>query len=268
MLEIDWDPDDIFQLFKEAFKLENDDSKDFEIWKVINMASRYVTPVAERDPAVQAELRRQREETNMVMTRLRGTIQRDMPWPEAEIIEAGMVSDWTPEEQSHTFLATMFQPDDTVWLGNVWDSGINKRTKEKFTNRFRTVTEWRKLLPAYEFTSHCTFKAGSFSRSDESLAERRYMVVESDELSRDEIGAVFRWLMGRDLRLRAVVYSGKRSLHGWFDYPGDADIRELKAILHGLQCDPSTLRASQPVRFAGRKRKDTGNIQKLLYLTT
>jgi hypothetical protein len=63
---------------------------------------------------------------------------------------------------------------------------------------------------------------------------------------------------------RALVSSGNKSLHAWFDWPDEGEQEDWQAVLKGYQCDPANLRPSQPVRLPGIIRPDTGRPQELL----
>lgn len=170
-----------------------------------------------------------------------------------------------PHKQTGLFLGTMFTAEDVVWIGRKFDSG-----KPHHQRNFRSVADWLSSGPfKCEFTCASTFKPGSCCRRDADVAQRRYIVVESDGLSFGQTAGVFRFLKTLpDWRLRAVVYSGGKSLHGWFDgAPLTWSPAELAAFICGLSCDQATLRASQPVRLAGVRRADTGHNQSLLYLS-
>ena len=95
-----------------------------------------------------------------------------------------------------------------------------------------------------------------------------YLVVESDTLSVDDQFALLRWLYeGLGWTLRAVVFSGGKSYHGWFDRPPEGHIESLKAIAKGLPpgtIDPKCLQVSQPVRLPGCPRGD--HFQELIYI--
>jgi hypothetical protein len=95
---------------------------------------------------------------------------------------------------------------------------------------------------------------------------RRFLVVESDTLAKDQVGAVFKWLRDKvGLDLVAIVDTAGKSLHGWFRYPAhEFEVEELKLVLPALQCDPKLFTPSQPVRLPGALRD--GKRQKLVYL--
>ena len=111
-----------------------------------------------------------------------------------------------------------------------------------------------------------TFKNNSIARANDNILARRFLVVESDTLTKDQVGAVFRWLKGRvGLDLVAIVDTAGKSLHGWFRHPAhEFQVDELKLVLPALQCDPKLFTPSQPVRLPGALRE--GKWQKLVYL--
>jgi hypothetical protein len=81
------------------------------------------------------------------------------------------------------------------------------------------------------------------------------LVAESDTLSKEEVLAVFMW-MRNFMRLRAVVDTAGKSLHGWFEYPTQEELAELRVILPALGCDEALFKASQPCRLPGARRGD------------
>jgi hypothetical protein len=63
--------------------------------------------------------------------------------------------------------------------------------------------------------------------------------------------------MRQFLNLRAIVNSGNKSLHGWFDQPTKAQLEQLKIILPAWGFDRAMFTPSQPCRLAGVVRPDT-----------
>ena len=155
----------------------------------------------------------------------------------------------------------IFKPGDVVWIGNTYDSGGDRHQAN-----FRPVEDWMKEPKVVgQFTCPATFKNASFSRSNDNVLHRRFLVVESDILSKDQVGAIFKYLQEAvGLRLRAVIDTGGKSLHGWFDFPKKAVLEELEIILPQLGCDPGLFKPSQPCRMPGALRD--GKFQHLLYL--
>jgi hypothetical protein len=158
-------------------------------------------------------------------------------------------------------LLNLFEDDDVVWIGNIYESG-----QPHHARHFRTKRQWLDgRFVSGQFTCPSTFKADSYSRSNENVAMRRFLVVESDTLSKDDIGGVFRWMDKKaGQKLRAIVDTAGKSLHGWFDYPDTDTLETLKVMLPELGCDAKMFNASQPCRLPGALRD--GNFQKLIYL--
>ena len=92
------------------------------------------------------------------------------------------------------------------------------------------------------------------------------MVIESDSLPKDEVGAIFAYLNRRlHFNLHAIIDTAGKSLHGWFDAPRDKRIEaRLKAVLTVFGCDPKLFTYSQPVRVPGAYRD--GKLQRIVWL--
>jgi len=182
-------------------------------------------------------------------------------WTYAEIQAASPVVVPADASDHWKLLLEQFSDGDVVWIGDKFDSGKPGNAKN-----FRSTGEWLQVdaAPA-QFICPVAFKADSYSRSNENVAARRFLVVESDVLGKDAVGAVFRWLKEKmQLDLVAIVDTAGKSLHAWFQYPEDARVVELKVVLPELGCDPKLFTASQPVRLPGAMRD--GKPQKLVYL--
>jgi len=169
------------------------------------------------------------------------------------------------------FLQQMFRLHDTVWIGQPYQSG------PAFASQFQTVDAWLSSPPASESEFICpnTFPPGTHQRGTKQLAVKRYFVIEGDDChadkdtNRDCCGAIFKYAMARkpQLKLRAVVDAGNKSLHGWFEYPGDDIYRWCREVLPAMGADPATMRLAQPVRLAGQTRASSGKEQRLLWIS-
>lgn len=164
----------------------------------------------------------------------------------------------------------LYAPDDVLWIGTKKNESANESHGAEWIDycktRFRTVTEWLKetTCPGILITP-ATFKPGSFSRCDDNIVSRPFLVVESDLLNRIEVCAVFKW-MEQFAKLRAIVDTGGKSLHGWFEMPSPEIVAQLETILPNLGCDKALFAKSQPVRLPGGLRPETNIVQSLLYL--
>lgn len=180
-------------------------------------------------------------------------LKDDFHWSFRQMMEDSPVRvPFNPQDQYCSFL-NMFQDDDVVWIGDTTDSSSKH---DGFRNHFRSISEWRKINePIGCFTCPSVFKKETHSRSNSNIHYSPYLVVESDVLSKDEICCVFRWLC-QHLKLKMIVDTAGKSLHGWFVRPAEKIMKQLKLILPIFDCDIALFKLSQPVRIPGAMRGD------------
>ena len=184
-------------------------------------------------------------------------------WPFAQILEESplLVADRDPDEQFRTWLK-IWPAHSHIWIGDVYSTG-----KAEHRTHFRPISDWYQIGPVMgNYTCASAFKPGTFRRSNETIERQRFMVVESDTLAKDEIGAVFAYLQRRlHYRLHCIIDTAGKSLHGWFDVPPNKLMENrLKVGLTAFGCDPSVFTQSQPVRVPGAWRN--GKLQRLIWV--
>lgn len=180
------------------------------------------------------------------------------------------------EEESRIFLATLFEPDDVVWVGDIYDS--NRPGSER---HFRTLEE---LLAADQLlgprTCTATFRAGEHCRRNDRTLSVPYIVIEADnaigrtpvtakekDLNRAANAALIRWCReGLGMDLAAIVDTGHKSLHGWFKRPSRQCIEELTEIAPVLGMDTLLAMPTQPVRLPGFIHEKSQRKSRLLWL--
>jgi hypothetical protein len=242
-----------------------------ELRKGINgCAGTAAKPRPKEDSAVTHELiRRQREAEEKEVTRLQaqvglGSVVRDFATTPEKWLKQSPTRIAEPRDQWRQLLH-LFNPDAVTWIGH--DVRETDKDSDRFATKFRTAGEWRSLrgpgAPGM-YTCPAIFKTGAFSRCNENVLHRPFLVVESDLLTKTEVGAVFAWMTQQCLRLRAIVDTAGKSLHGWFEFPDEPSLKELQIILPAFKCDPALFKPSQPCRLPGALRD--GNYQKLLYI--
>ena len=138
-------------------------------------------------------------------------------WPMAQILEESplLVADRDSDEQFRTWLR-LWPAYCTVWIGDVYSSG-----KAEHRTHFRALAEWYQIGPVMgNFTCGSSFKPGSYQGSNDNLNGHRFLVIESDTLARDEVGAIFAYLRRRlHYDLHCIIDTAGKSLHAWFDAP-------------------------------------------------
>lgn len=206
----------------------------------------------------------------LVLETLRVNAERFKPelfdffrWPFAQIVADSplLVSERDAEDQFRTWLK-LWPAHCHVWIGDVYSSG-----RPEHRTHFRPVAEWYQIGPVMgNFTCGSSFKPGSFQRSNANCDDTRFLVIESDTLAKDEMGAVFAYLNRRlHFNLHAIIDTAGKSLHGWFDAPRTPRIEaQLKATLTVFGCDPKLFTYSQPVRVPGAYRD--GRLQRIVWL--
>lgn len=217
-----------------------------------------------------SEVGDQSSDENLILETVRAVADRFAPelferfyWPFAQILEDSplLVAERDGDDQFRTWLK-LWPAHSHIWIGDVYSSG-----KPEHQTHFRPVADWYQIGPALgNFTCGSAFKPGSYSRSNENLEGHRFLVVESDTLSKDEVGAVFAYLRHRlRYKLHCIIDTAGKSLHGWFDAPRNKILENrLKAGLTAFGCDPKVFTYSQPVRVPGAYRD--GKLQRLVWL--
>jgi len=188
-----------------------------------------------------------------------------------------------PEEDDWRWWLKLWHPDDVIWVGDKYDSGDPKKSVH-----FASRTEWEELSrtphkyiadfswtpPDFgEQTCGSSFRPGSYSRSNTNVLHRRFLVTEIDSLygrpvpKRIQAG-IIDWINRQPgFRLRAVCDSGGKSLHAFWDYPGEHRERWLRRIGPALGLDDQLFVPCQPCRLPGGIRQNRGNeCQRLYYL--
>jgi hypothetical protein len=241
------------------------------------------------------KLRKTRQLARRAAISLPGIVER-FEWGSADMWEASGSLPSTPLAEARAVVA-LFEPDDIVWCGKfsqsiAADEAAEVRRErpdwfELVKNSFRPAREWLAMcdlgvLPGPRICPSA-MKAGSISRSNAAAAHRRFLVVEHDDMPLASQGAVLRWMREEaGLRLRAVVFTGRKSLHGWFECPREASELEdmmttlcgvvgksedgKRVMVDGFGYDPQSFLPSQPFRLPGWKHDKTGKMVRLLFL--
>ena len=214
-----------------------------------------------KEQKAQIETMQARERLRRQTESVRPRLLREYPWPLAQMCNDSLVPVPDDPAEHWRVILELFNDDDVIWAGSIYGSG-----KPEHQRHFQTKTEWAKSATAPgQFTCASVFKGGSFARSNDNVARRAFLVVESDELDRDTIGSVFRWMREKlTINLRCIVDTAGKSLHGWFEFPSPERLDELRIVLPALGCDPKMFGASQPCRLPGAMRE--GKFQRLVYL--
>lgn len=200
-------------------------------------------------------------------------IIRDYPWTQAEMFEASPISFDDPLSEARA-VVSLFPPTDIVWCGAFADSIAPEDISSAHPQRiarvracFRSAADWLQdsRQPGPRICPN-SMTPGSLSRSDATVQRRLFLVIEHDTLGIEEQGAILRWLNEAvRLRLRCVIHTGGKSLHGWFECPAPAALKELETVLSGMGFDPASFRPHQPYRLPGWQHDKTGRLSSIWF---
>jgi len=209
-----------------------------------------------------ASLERLRAQRRARVARLEGELETALQQPvdPAELLRLSPTQITWREEDDWKHLIRLFHPNDTIWMGEITDSR---------PACFKQISDWLgwKRPPGTRICPS-TFPYRCRARTKGNVLFRRFLVVESDELAPAEQAGLLLHL-AKTWPLAAVVYSGRRSLHGWFRWIPTWDDQKalpLRRLLTALNCDPSAADAQQPFRLPGSIRPEQERWQSLLYL--
>ena len=183
-----------------------------------------------------------------------------------------------PNDARRDFVQFLFKEEDVLWLGDVYDSG-----KPENAANFKTCKQWINSGNLPPRIAAGTFKAGSISRGGDNVLTKPFIVLECDamigykaktaedkERNKNLCAALIaycRIVLG--LTLRAVIDTGGKSLHAWFDAPPGVDLKALEALGEGMGVDMDVFKqcSSSPLRLPNCRYKKTKQAARLLYLS-
>ena len=156
------------------------------LWEVDARTRRYVLPVLLRQPETDTE-----------------SLPATSPYPLPQAIR----NDWC------LLLSGLFKPDDIIWCGELYETGSPEHSRN-----FQTVSSWVKQVhPPGPQTCPAIFKPiRPTSRTKENVQSRPYIIIESDTIPKAQFVNVVRHVE-KLLKLRAIVDTGNKSIHCWFD---------------------------------------------------
>lgn len=194
-----------------------------------------------------------------------------------ELLDTSPIRFYEPDDTPKDLVQFLFNSSDVLWLGGQYDTG-----KPKHAANFKTCAEWVKCETLPTRVAAGTFKAGSISRCNNNVLTSPFIIIESDDLighkpttpegkeRNKQLGAaLIRYAQEcLGLTLRAVIDTGNKSLHAWFDKPPESDLRAIKRMADGLRIDTGVIDncQSSPLRMPHCIHEVTKQMARLLYL--
>ncbi len=204
-------------------------------------------------------------------------IVEEYAWDEYDMWEASPLRLEAPshDDWKH-FLRLWPDTGHNIWIGCVYDTG-----GEEHHAHFRTKEEWLKLdTPPGHRIAPATFHHGP-SRTLDAVATTPFMVVDIDsaigfkptkpgDIAANKAAgrALIRWMVEAcGLHLLAVLDTGSKGLHAYFQRPPDDQIRAWQSIANSLGIDKGILaNHAAPLRLPGCLHEKTALPARLVFL--
>lgn len=198
------------------------------------------------------QAKRERERMTRQAIRRRTEVIHKWQWnePQADPMAAG------------EFITLMFPHDALVWTGETYQSG------SKYGNRWRTAQDWCSAEDAGPMTTPSIWKPGISNRTAQNIELGLYEVLDFDCLPAESALAITNWIWKvMHWNLRAIIHTGNKSIHAWFDRPSPEAIQSLRDHAEVLGIDKSLIgHPEHPCRLPGMAHAKTGKLSRVLWL--
>jgi len=175
------------------------------------------------------------------------------------------------------FIGSLFVQDATIWAGEVFHSG------NRHADHWRTVASWQDAAEQAigPMVSPATWKAGTVSRTADNVLASPFVVIDFDGFdgiaptTPEEVHrhvsyslALVRWIReGLRWELAAIIFTGGKSIHAWFQSPPAAVLQSLRDAATALGIDAGLVgRPEHPCRLPGQRHAKTGGMSKVFWL--
>jgi len=264
----------------------DDRSHSRRIWELVGIRDGPVDPEEQRrrlqEWSVRQRLERRLErercrKADAARAALRSLLNR-WRWDPADLWESSPTHPEEAADDPRLFLCSLFESDDVIWTGGFYDTG-----KEIHRDRWRSASDWCSSPRGQvgPMVTPCTWKPEIFGRIGGNVAAYRFVVLDFDgprgwkpkdgpDLRRhiENSLAITRWIWeDRGWNLAAIIETGGKSIHAWFDHPGDKLVAELKECTGALGIDSSLIGEPQhPARLPGQRYEESARFSRTLWL--
>lgn len=227
----------------------------------------------------QAEARWKKEKLNSDAKAFLPRIRESFAWDPCDVWEDSpqRIDCDLVERDSRHFMATLFNPEDILWTGEIWQSG-----PEHGRGRWKCVRDW--LDDPDEIGPMITpsvWKPEIISRCSAGVAQSPYTVLDFDEINgrqpltdeeREDLIAhalaVTRWMRDElEADLAAILHTGNKSLHVWIRTPNQIVLKSIRDSARALGLDAGLIGAPEhPARLPGQLHPKSQKRSKVLWL--
>jgi hypothetical protein len=198
---------------------------------------------------------------------------------EADIMARSPISlDFPARDTSWRVLEALYGLDAWIYIADDASPGILGKTINRcweWIHMFKRTgaSPWPKIMvnPLSGLPAPKKSGNGQTLRGDGSIAAHRFAVVEHDQMP---LADQLAFWMGAPLPVAALIFSGKKSIHGWVrvdcadanEWRVQIEEKLFPGYLVPMGFDRTCKNASRLSRMPGHMRKDTRLLQKCLYL--
>jgi len=168
------------------------------------------------------------------------------------------------QELTEAVIDTLFSPDELICCTRGFAGAVTAPRKE-FTGK---LAEFSHLVPSPMCKPWGLNQEGERSvRCLDNTGPRRFQVVEFDKAPSLHIQAQMLWGLSEHMPLVLVLFSGKKSLHGWFhaEPRGEAAAQKFHRLAVACRADAQMGVRCQIARMPDVVREDTGAVQGVQY---
>lgn len=174
-----------------------------------------------------------------------------------------------PGAEAVELLRTLYAPKENIFIGGQFDAKNPERVKSR--------DEWVQSIESegVKFPLICVnpvHPEGSANANGETsfrtaanIVTHRYALAENDKANLHDQAAFWLKMIDRGFPVRAIIFSGNKSLHSIFETDPE-DLPDLKKVFQKLGFDGQTFDPARTARLPGHQREDTGKYQSVLFL--
>jgi hypothetical protein len=182
-------------------------------------------------------------------------------------------------QQGIAVLETLYNPEDTLYIGGSYEKGTPGDNIRKVSEWITYFNKTKRIRSPHIIVNPVSGERAPTKvnpdktsyRCDNAITQWKYMVVEFDEVPIEDQLAF--WAVVK-LPVAALIMSGGKSVHGWVridcadraEWEKEVEQDLFPGYLVPLGVDGACKNESRLSRVPGHVRKESGKLQRLLYL--
>lgn len=134
------------------------------------------------------------------------------------------------DTDGHTILKCLYQPDDFLFIGDIFDRDVKRVSEWRKTN----LKQFPHIIPNPMTGKEGMTDMGKISwRCENTVADMRFAVCEMDTVPLNKQVAFWVKCIRIGIPVSAVIHSGSKSLHGWVNVECGQDVEKWDKDVRG-----------------------------------